>query len=155
MNLLTLHEVLATELRAKIPSLRAVLCYPGDRSVLEAPVGFLEISPMGIGTDPGTEELPLVLTWTLRILLDSTIENSHIALQSLLIEAAQAVHLNNFGLKMTPASDLDIQYGTLQEAEALLIGSVSWKHELHFGVSQWDCPDGIPPHTLHVQEHLL
>jgi hypothetical protein len=151
MNLLDIHETIASALLAKINGLRSILCYPGGRQALEAPVGFLEISQIAMGQDPGTGELPVVLTFTLRLLLDSTIENSNIALQSLLIETAQAVYLNNFGLSMTPARDIDIQYESIQDAEALLAGSVSWRNELHVGASEWASTGWIPPHTINLE----
>jgi hypothetical protein len=154
MNLQQLHETIATSLLNKINGLQAILCYPSGRQPLEAPVGFLEISQISVGNDPGTGELPIVLTFTLRILLDSTIPDSNMALQSLLIEAAQAVYLNNFGLPMTPASNIEIQYESIQDAEALLAGSVSWRHELHFGQSEWASTDWIPPHTIHLNTEV-
>jgi hypothetical protein len=155
MNLQQLHETIAAILLSKINGLQAILCYPSGRQPLEAPVGFLEISQIGIGNDPGTSELPIILTFTLRILIDSTIPDSNIALQSLLIEATQAVYLNNFGLSMTPANDIEIQYEAIQDAEALLAGSVSWRHELHFGESEWASTDWIPPHTIHFKTEVL
>jgi hypothetical protein len=115
----------------------------------------LEISQIGIGNDPGTGELPVVLTFTLRILLDSTIPDSNIALQSLLIKATQAIYLNNFGLTLTPANDIEIQYEAIQDAEALLAGSVSWCHELHFEESEWTSTDWIPPHTINLNTEVL
>jgi hypothetical protein len=154
MNLKELHEKIAAELLSKINGLRGILCYSGGREPLEAPVGFFEISQIGIGTDTGTGELPIILTFTLRILLDSTVQDANIALQHLLIDAAKAVYLNNFGLAMTPASALEIQYETIQDAEALLAGSVSWRHELHFGESEWAATSWIPPHTIHLNSDV-
>jgi hypothetical protein len=150
MNLKDLHETIASELLDKIGGLQGILCYPGGRSALEAPVGFLEISQISIGHDPGTGELPIILTFTLRILLDSTILDANIALQHLLIDGAKALYSSNFGLAITPASDIEIQYESIQDAEALLVGSVSWRHELHFGISEWASIDWIPPHTINL-----
>jgi hypothetical protein len=150
MNLKELHETIASKLLSKIQGLQAILCYPGGRNQLEAPVGFLEISQISIGNDPGTGELPIVLTFTLRILLDSTIPDANIALQHLLIDAAKALYSNNFGLPITPASNSEIQYESIQDAEALLVGSISWQHELHFGASEWSPTDWIPPHTINL-----
>jgi hypothetical protein len=155
MNLQELHEIIATDLLAKISGLRSIFCYRNGRSPLEAPVGFLEISQIAVGNDPGTGELPIVLTFTLRILIDSTVENSNIGLQSLLIESAQALHSNNFGVSMTPASNIEIQYEEIQDAEGLLVGSVSWSHELHFGISEWISNDWIPPHTIHINTDIM
>jgi hypothetical protein len=155
MNLKEIHEAIARELLSKINGLQAILCYPSGRQPLEAPVGFLELSQIAIGNDPGTGELPIILTFTLRILIDSTIPDSNIVLQSLLIEAAQVVCLNNFELSMTPGSHLEIQYESIQDAEALLAGSVSWQHELHFGTSEWVSIAWIPPHTIHFHTEVL
>jgi hypothetical protein len=155
MNLKDLHETIAAELLDKIGGLQGILCYPGGRNQLEAPVGFLEISQIAIGNDPGTGELPIVLTFTLRILLDSTIPDANIALQHLLIYAAKALYSNNFGLPITPASDIEIQYESIQDAEALLVGSISWQHELHFGISEWAPTDWIPPHTINLTTEIL
>jgi hypothetical protein len=155
MNLKDLHETIASELLDKIGGLQGILCYPGDRNQLKAPIGFLEISQIAIGADPGTGELPIILTFTLRILLDSTISDSNIALQHLLIDAANALYSNNFGLAITPAADLEIQYESIQDAEALLVGSVSWRHELHFGQSEWASTDWIPPHTINLNTEVI
>jgi hypothetical protein len=154
MNLKDLHETIASELLDKIDGLQGILCYPGGRNQLEAPVGFLEISQISIGNDPGTGELPVILTFTLRILLDSTIPDANIALQHLLIDATKALYSNNFGLVITPANDIEIQYESIQDAEALLVGSVSWQHELHFGISEWISTDWIPPHTINLNAEV-
>jgi hypothetical protein len=146
---------MAAELLDKIADLQGILCYPGGRNQLEAPVGFLEISKIDIGNDPGTGELPVILTFTLRILLDSTIPDANIALQHLLIDAAKALYSNNFGLPITPASDIEIQYESIQDAEALLVGSISWRNELHFGISEWSSTDWIPPHTINLNTEVL
>lgn len=130
-----------------------VLCYPSGRSLLEAPIGFLELSQIALGEDAGTEELPLQLTWTLRILVASDLEDANIALQSLLIEAAQAVYLQTFGLPLSPVTQLDLNYEPLQEAEAFLMGSVSWTQTAHEGISVWDPGEWLPPHTVHVAFH--
>jgi hypothetical protein len=155
MNLKELHETIAAELLDKIDGLQGILCYPGGRSQLEAPVGFLELSQISIGNDPGTGELPIVLTFMLRILLDSTIPDANIALQHLLIDAAKTLYSNNFGLAITPASDIEIQYESIQDAEALLVGSISWQHELHFGESEWAPTDWIPPHTINLNTEVI
>jgi hypothetical protein len=155
MNLKELHETIAVELLAKIEGLQGILCYPGGRNQLEAPVGFLEINKIEVGNDPGTGELPIILTFTLRILLDSTISDSNIALQHLLIDAAKALYSNNFGLNITPAVDLEIQYESIQDAEALLVGAISWRHELHFGISEWASTDWIPPHTINLTTEVI
>jgi hypothetical protein len=154
MNLQYVHDIIAAALLSKIDGLQSILCYPGGRQPLEAPVGFLEISQIALGQDPGTGELPIILTFTLRILIDSTIPDSNVALQSLLIAAAQAVHLNNFKLEMTPACEIEIQYEAIQDAEALLAGSVSWRHELHFGKSEWTSTAWIPPHTINLETSI-
>ena len=127
-----------------------VQCTPGGRSLLEAPVGFLELSQMAMGEDAGTEELPLQLIWTLRILVASDLEDANITLQSLLIEAAQAVYLQTFGLPLSPVTHIDFGYEPLQDAEAFLMGSVSWSQTAHEGMSVWEPGEWIPPHTVHV-----
>jgi hypothetical protein len=154
MNLKDLHETIAAELLAKIEGLQGILCYPGGRNQLEAPVGFLESSQISIGTDPGTGELPIILTFTLRILLDSTITDANIALQHLLIDTAKALYSNNFGLAITPTAALEIQYESIQDAEALLVGAISWCHELHFGESEWASTNWIPPHTINLNAEV-
>jgi hypothetical protein len=154
MNLKELHETIASELLVKIERLQGILCYPSGRTQLEAPVGFLEISQIEIGNDPGTGELPIILTFTLRILLDSTIPDANIALQHLLIDVAKALYSNNFGLPITPTTNIEIQYESIQDAEALLVGSVSWRHELHFGQPEWSSTNWIPPHTINLSPEI-
>lgn len=155
MNLKELHDVIASTLLSEITGLQSVLCTPSGREPLEAPAGFLEVSEIAVGADPGTGELSVILTFTLRILIDSTIPNANIVLQSLLIKAAQTVHLNNFGLAMTPGRDIEIQYETIQDADGLLAGSVSWRHELHAGESEWASIPWIPPHTIYLNSEVL
>jgi hypothetical protein len=155
MNLKDLHETIASELLSKISGLQGIMCYPGGRNQLDAPVGFLEISKIDIGNDPGTGEMPIILTFTLRILLDSTITDANIALQYLIIGAAKTLYSNNFGLPITPASEFEIQYESIQDAEALLVGAVSWRHELHFGISEWASTDWIPPHTINLSTKVI
>jgi hypothetical protein len=154
MNLHCIYDKIASTLLAKIDGLQSIVCYPIGRDSLDAPVGFIEISQIALGSDPGTGEIPIILTFTLRILVDSTIPDPQIALQSLLIEAAKAVYLNNFGLSMTPGSNIDIQYESIQDAEALLAGSVSWQHELHYGASEWAATGWIPPHTINLHTEV-
>jgi hypothetical protein len=155
MNLKDLHETIASDLLSKINGLQGILCYPGGRNQLEAPVGFLEISQIAIGNDPGTGELPIILTFTLRILIDSTIPDANIALQHLLIDTVKTLYSNNFGLQMTPAAEIEIQYESIQDAEALLVGAVSWRHELHFGTSEWTSTSWIPPHTINLTTEVI
>jgi hypothetical protein len=150
MNIKTLHEAISAELQQKVPALRSILCYPSGRAILEAPVGILEISQIRVGVDPGTEELSIVFTWTLRIVIDSTIENANIALQSLIIDVAKSLHFNNFGLKMTPAEFVEIRYEADSDAEALLVGAVLWQNELHVGESEWDVADFVSPHSCEI-----
>ena len=148
MEFLTLHETLQAQLQTQIPALQSILSYFNERIQLEAPVGFLEISQIHTGSDPGTEELALILTWTLRILLDSTLPNANIALQSLLVEAALAINQNTFGAKMTPARNLVFLFESIPEA--WLTGSISWQHEIHVGKSIWKVTDFIQPHVLGI-----
>lgn len=143
------HEGIAKELQTKT-RLQKVLCYPSGRSLVEAPVGFLELSQIDMGNAPGTEELSLNLTWSLRILIDSALENATIALQSLLIETAQVLYLNTFGLPMTPVLSLQFHFEPLQDAEAFLMGSVTWSQECHVGDSVWNSVEWISPHMLHL-----
>lgn len=110
----------------------------------------MELSQIAQGEDLGTEQLPLQLTWTLRILVASDLEDAHIALPSLLIEAGQAVYLQTFGLPLSPITQIDFEYEPLQEAEAFLMGRVSWTQTAHEGLSVWDPDEWIPPHTVHA-----
>lgn len=153
-NLQHFHETIARELQEKT-RLQKVLCYPGGRSLIEAPVGFLELSQIEMGNPPGTEELSLNLTWTLRILIDSALENAPIVLQSLLIETARVLYLNTFGLPITPVLSLQFHFELLQDTEAFLMGSLTWMQECHVGDSVWDSVEGIPPHTLHVDSTII
>lgn len=161
------HTVIAQYLEEQT-RLQKVSCYPSGRSVVETPAGFLElaqISAAGTGSAPSTEQLALQLTWTLRILVDSALENAAlenaalekaalekapIVLQSLLIEAAQALYLTHFGLPLTPVVALDFQMESMPDAEAFVMGSVTWTQECLVGESVWDPGEWIPPTTLHI-----
>lgn len=166
------HTVIAQYLEEQT-RLQKVTCYPSGRSAVETPAGFLELAQIsmgaggasGTGSAPSTEELALQLTWTLRILVDSTSENvalenaalenaalekAPIVLQSLLIEAAQALYLTHFGLPLTPVVGLDFQMETMPDAEAFVMGSVTWTQECLVGDSVWDPGEWIPPTTLHI-----
>lgn len=143
------HDTMAQHLKDKT-QLVDVQYPPSGRSLLEAPVGFLELSQIAMGEDAGTEELPLQLTWTLRILIASDLEDVNITLQGLLIEAAQAIYLQTFGLPLSPVTHIDFGHEPLQEAEAFLMGSVSWTQTAHEGLSVWEVGEGVPPHTVHA-----
>lgn len=143
------HTVIAQYLEEQT-RLQKVSCYPSGRSVVETPAGFLELAQISMGGAPSTEELALQLTWTLRILIDSALENAPIVLQSLLIEAAQALYLTHFGLPLTPVVALDFQMESMPDAEAFVMGSVTWTQECLVGESVWDPGEWIPPTTLHI-----
>lgn len=147
MMLQNLHASIAQYLQENT-RLQQVLCYPSGRSIVEAPVGFLELSHIEMGSAVGTEELALVLTWNLRILVDASLQNAHIILQSLLIEAARSLYLQTFGL--TPILALNFHLESFQDAEAFIIGSVSWSQECHVGDSVWEAGEWIPPSKVHV-----
>jgi hypothetical protein len=150
MNIQLLHDIMAIHLLEAIPGLQRIYCYDQDRASLPAPVGFLEISNIEFGSDPGTEELPLVLTLTLRLLVDAALPKADIALQSLMVDAARAVFHQNFGLPLTMSHDLALNYDTTAETEQILIGQISWKHEAHFGDNIWEDSSWIPPHRVHA-----
>lgn len=143
------HDAIAQYLEEKT-RLQKVTCYPSGRAVVETPAGFLELSHIGVNNTSGTEELALQLTWTLRILVDSALESAPIVLQSLLIEAAQALYLTHFGLPLTPVVAVDFQMESMPDAEAFVMGSVTWTQECLVGESVWDPGEWIPPTTLHI-----
>lgn len=147
------HTVIAQYLEEQT-RLQKVTCYPSGRSAVETPAGFLELAQIAMGGAPssatGTEQLALQLTWTLRILIDSALEKAPIVLQSLLIEAAKALYLTHFGLPLTPVVALDFQMESMPDAEAFVMGSVTWTQECLVGESVWDPGEWIPPQTLHI-----
>jgi hypothetical protein len=150
MTLLELHKKISDYLLTKVPSLQAVYYYNQTRANIPAPVGFLEVTHMDIGADPGTEELPVVLNFTLRILVDASINAADIALQTLLLEAALAVYHTNFGLPLTMTQELGISYENIADAENVLVGAISWKNEMHFGENVWIDASWIPPHHINA-----
>lgn len=145
-------EALHNEIRDRLVDgtrLETVLLYPSGRAPVTLPTWLLELSGLKMGTNPGTEELALSLTWSLRILVDAAQPNAAMTLQTLMIEAAQALYLAPFASLGTPTG-FAFDFESPPDGDAFAIGRVSWSQEAHFGTSVW-AGGGSLPTTVHVE----
>lgn len=145
------HEAIAAHLKTHTP-LQNILFYPSGRSLLEVPVGFLEMSGLAMGTPSGTEGLALHLDWSLSVLVEASLKNAPVVLRSLAAEIGAALYLEKFHPSLGPVLELEFEFEAPQEAEAFLIATLHWKQEAHVGTSVWDPEDFIPP--THVEVHF-
>ncbi|APR98664.1 hypothetical protein [Wolbachia endosymbiont of Folsomia candida] len=152
MNWANLHKAICDTLKTEIPEIQTCEIYPSIRTTIAAPAVFVELSSLGSGKDPGTEEFALRARFEARVIIDSTIENAPIMVRSLAAEVAKVINKNTWGMSVSPAEFLSGEVdGFRPELDAYLVWLVEWIHEVHVGKSVWK-EDKIKPHEINVGE---
>lgn len=138
-----------------IADIGSFFLYTLPRGDILAPAVCLEVADYIPGDDPATGELSLVVNMELRIVMDSTIPLAGTICQTLATNIANLIHLNCFGLPISPARLKRISRDDFRpDFDAYICWLIEWSHEYHMGSNVWE-ESGSTPHMLHVNEERI
>lgn len=148
MSIITdLHNAILNEVNSKIAGIVTSGFYPKLRTAIQTPAIFIDLASMEPGTDPGTEELALLLRFEARIVIGSG-DSACLSVRELAAEVARIVHKNSFGVRVKPAALVSVSPDNFRpEIDAYEVWLVEWQHEIHLGQSIWD-GIGITPQQI-------
>lgn len=150
-----LHNIICSEILAKIPEIQTCGSYPRTRSELVAPACFVELEAFDIGSDPGTEELALIANFNARIVADRVESNTDILIRELALKLAILINNNTWNCNVLPAKIKSVEPDAFSpEMDAYLVWNISWIHEFHIGENIWESNE-IPPHKVIVNGGIL
>ena len=147
-----LHSALREHLRAALPDIGTIDCYPEIGESISLPAVLFELATFAPGTDPGTGQLGLQLDFEFRVLVDPLMPNADVEVTIIAARVALALHHQTFGLeihagKMTGEAASD---PFRPEFESYLVWMVPWTTHLDIGnPDDWQTYDGLPGEQMH------
>jgi len=140
------------EMVGSIADIGSFFLYSLPRGDILAPAACLEVADYIPGSDPATGELSLIMNMELRIVVDSTLPMAGTICQTLATNIANLIHLNCFGLAISPGRITRISRDYFRpELSAYVCWLIEWSHEYHLGSNVWE-ETGATPHILHINE---
>lgn len=151
LNLSTLHDEMMAQLAVQFPDILVIDPYPERDQEVRAPSMMVQLLDLegDPDSDPGTEQLPMIATFELRVVMG--IRTPDVQRQVRIAAAAIGVflHLQRWQQPVGPARVIAIEPDDLEpELEQFAIWRVEFTHEVNLGASVWENGGTVPQQVL-------
>ena len=147
-----LHSALGEHLRAALPDIGTIECYPDIGAAVDLPAVIFELSTFAPGIDPGTGQLGLQLDFEFRVLVDPLMQNADVEVTIIAARIALALHHQTFGLEIH-AGKLNGEAASdpfRPESESYLVWMVPWTTHIDVGnPDEWQTYAGLDGEAIH------
>ncbi|QOF91271.1 hypothetical protein [Pseudomonas lundensis] len=143
-----LYQTIEQHLQQHLPGVQLVSFWPDIQQHIPLPAVFLDIAEIEPGTDIGTGETTLTLTFEARVIVDVIRADHYPQAVHLATQLAVLLRAQSWGLPVEPAEfQRSSQDWTRPELDGYTVWLVEWTQTVYLGEQEWPWPDE-PPGTL-------
>ena len=147
-NLDLLYQAIEQHLQQHLPGVQLVSFWPDIQQHIPLPAVFLDIAEIEPGTDIGTGETTLTITFEARVIVDVIRADHYPQAVHLATQLAVLLRAQSWGLPVEPAEfQRSSQDWTRPELDGYTVWLVEWTQTVYLGEQEWPWPDE-PPGTL-------
>ena len=143
-----LYQAIELHLQQHLPGVQLVSFWPDIQQHIPLPAMFLDIAEIEPGTDIGTGETTLTITFEARVIVDVIRADHYPQAVHLATQLAVLLRAQSWGLPVEPAEfQRSSQDWTRPELDGYTVWLVGWTQTVYLGEEEWPWPDE-PPGTL-------
>lgn len=143
-----LYSAIEQQIQQHLPGVQAVSFWPDIAHHIPLPAVFLDIGDIEPGTDIGTGETTLTVTFEARVIVDVICSEHYQQAVHLATQLAVLLRAQTWGLAVEPAEfQRSTQDWTRPELDGYTVWLVEWTQVIYLGEKAWPWPDE-PPGTL-------
>lgn len=143
-----LYQAVEQHLQQHLPGVQLVSFWPDIQQHIPLPAVFLDIAEIEPGTDIGTGETTLTITFEARVIVDVIRADHYPQAVHLATQLAVLLRAQSWGLAVEPAEfQRSSQDWTRPELDGYTVWLVEWTQTVYLGEEEWPWPDE-PPGTL-------
>lgn len=143
-----LYQAIEQHLQQHLPGVQLVSFWPDIQQHIPLPAVFLDIAEIEPGTDIGSGETTLTLTFEARVIVDVIRADHYPQAVHLATQLAVLLRAQSWGLPVEPAEfQRSSQDWTRPELDGYTVWLVEWTQTVYLGEEEWPWPDE-PPGTL-------
>ena len=143
-----LYQAIEQHIEQHLPGVQLVSFWPDIQQHIPLPAVFLDIAEIEPGTDIGTGETTLTLTFEARVIVDVIRADHYPQAVHLATQLAVLLRAKSWGLAVEPAEfQRSSQDWTRPELDGYTVWLVEWTQTVYLGEQEWPWPDE-PPGTL-------
>ena len=143
-----LYQTIEQHLQQHLPGVQLVSFWPDIQQHIPLPAVFLDIAEIEPGTDIGTGETTLTITFEARVIVDVIRADHYPQAVHLATQLAVLLRAQSWGLPVEPAEfQRSSQDWTRPELDGYTVWLVEWTQTVYLGEQEWPWPDE-PPGTL-------
>ena len=143
-----LYQAIEQHLQQHLPGVQLVSFWPDIQQHIPLPALFLDIAEIEPGTDIGTGETTLTITFEARVIVDVIRADHYPQAVHLATQLAVLLRAQSWGLPVEPAEfQRSSQDWTRPELDGYTVWLVEWTQTVYLGEQEWPWPDE-PPGTL-------
>lgn len=143
-----LYQAIEQHIEQHLPGVQLVSFWPDIQQHIPLPAVFLDIAEIEPGTDIGTGETTLTLTFEARMIVDVIRADHYPQAVHLATQLAVLLRAQSWGLPVEPAEfQRSSQDWTRPELDGYTVWLVEWTQTVYLGEQEWPWPDE-PPGTL-------
>lgn len=143
-----LYQAIEQHFQQHLPGVQRVSFWPDIQQHIPLPAVFLDIAEIEPGTDIGTGETTLTITFEARVIVDVIRADRYPQAVHLATQLAVLLRAQSWGLPVEPAEfQRSSQDWTRPELDGYTVWLVEWTQTVYLGEEEWPWPDE-PPGTL-------
>ncbi|HBP50057.1 hypothetical protein [Pseudomonas sp.] len=143
-----LYQTIEQHLQQSLGGIQLVSFWPDIKQHIPLPAVFLDIAEIEPGTDIGTGESTLSVTFEARVIVDVIRAGHYQQAIHLATQLAVLLRTQTWGLAVEPAEfKRSTQDWTRPELDGYTVWLVEWTQTIYLGETEWPWPDE-PPGSL-------
>ena len=143
-----LYQTIVQHLQQSLGGIQLVSFWPDIKQHIPLPAVFLDIAEIEPGTDIGTGESTLSVTFEARVIVDVIRAGHYQQAIHLATQLAVLLRTQTWGLAVEPAEfKRSTQDWTRPELDGYTVWLVEWTQTIYLGETEWPWPDE-PPGSL-------
>ena len=140
-----LYQAIELHLQQHLPGVQLVSFWPDIQQHIPLPALFLDIAEIEPGTDIGTGETTLTITFEARVIVDVIRADHYPQAVHLATQLAVLLRAQSWGLPVEPAEfQRSSQDWTRPELDGYTVWLVEWTQTVYLGEQEWPWPDEPP-----------
>ena len=148
LSLDLLYQTIEQHLQQSLGGIQLVSFWPDIKQHIPLPAVFLDIAEIEPGTDIGTGESTLSVTFEARVIVDVIRAGHYQQAIHLATQLAVLLRTQTWGLAVEPAEfKRSTQDWTRPELDGYTVWLVEWTQTIYLGETEWPWPDE-PPGSL-------
>ena len=140
-----LYQTIEQHLQQSLGGIQLVSFWPDIKQHIPLPAVFLDIAEIEPGTDIGTGESTLSVTFEARVIVDVIRAGHYQQAIHLATQLAVLLRAQTWGLEVEPAEfQRSAQDWTQPELDGYTVWLVEWTQTIYLGEKEWPWPDEQP-----------